>query len=78
MFVQYCFKNFKFAVWIADIFITKKNVFRRTSRSSGEGAPRVEALVASRFAYEVFPRSTSSSLKPKTLVQGPFDGSRTV
>ena len=51
---------------------------RRTSRSSGEGAPRVETLVASRFVYEAFHRSTSSSLKPKTLVEGPFDGSRTV
>ena len=50
---------------------------RRTSRSSGEGAPRVETLVASRFVDEAFRRSTSSSLKPKTLV-GPFDGSRTV
>ena len=30
----------------------------RESRSSGEGAPRVETLVASRFAYEAFRRST--------------------
>ena len=28
--------------------------------------------------YEAFRRSTSSSLKRKTLVEGPFDGSRTV
>ena len=44
----------------------------------GEGAPRVETLVASRFAYEAFRRLTSSSLKPKTLVQGPYDGLRNV
>ena len=41
------------------------------------GGPRVETLVASRFVYEAFRRSTSSSLKAKTLVEGPFDGSRT-
>ena len=45
---------------------------RRTSRSSGVGAPRVETLVASLFAYEAFRHSASSSLKPKTLVEGPF------
>ena len=55
-----------------------KYVSRRTLRSSEEGTPRVETLVASRFVYETFRRSTSSSLKPKTLVEGPFNGSRTV
>ena len=49
-----------------------------TSQSSREGAPRVETLVASRFVYEAFRRPTSSSLKRKTLLEGPFDGSRTV
>ena len=39
--------------------------------------PRVETLVASRFVYEAFRRSTSS-LKPKTLVEGPLDDSRTI
>ena len=53
-------------------------MFRRTSRSSGEGAPRVETLVASGFVYEAFRCSTSSSLKPKTLVEAPFGGLRTV
>ena len=51
---------------------------RRTSRSLGKGASRVETLVASRFVYKAFCRSTSSCLKRKTLVEGPFDGSRTV
>ena len=51
---------------------------RRTSRSSEEGATRVKTLVASRFVYEAFRRSISSSLKRKTLVEGPFDGSHTV
>ena len=49
--------------------------YKCMSRRTGEGAPRVETLVASRFAYEAFRRSASSSLKPKTLVEGPFDGS---
>ena len=40
---------------------------------------RVETLVASRFVYEAFCRSTSSSsLKLKTLAEGDFDGSRTI
>ena len=38
----------------------------------GQGAPWVETLVASRFAYEAFRRSSLSSLKPKTLVRGPL------
>ena len=50
----------------------------RTSQSSGESTLLVETLVASRFVYEAFHRSTLSSLKPKTLVEGPFDGLRTV
>ena len=47
---------------------------RTTSQSSGEGALRVDL----RFKYVAFGRSTSSSLKPKTLIEGPFDGLRTV
>ena len=59
-------------------FLNWKYVSCRTSRSSGEGASRVETLVASGFAYEAFRRSASSTLKPKALVGGLFDGSRTV
>ena len=40
---------------------------RRTSRSSEEGAPLVEVLVASGFAYEAFHRTTSSSLELKNV-----------
>ena len=53
--------------------LTRNTCLAKTSQSSGEGAPRVETLVAPRFAYKAFRRSTtSSSLKPETLVEGFF------
>ena len=43
-----------------------------------QGALLIEILVAPRFAYEAFHHFTLSSLTPKTLEEGPFDGSHTV
>ena len=55
---------------------------RRTSRRSGQGEPQNLSNGGGRDGifglYEVFRRSTLSSLKPKTLVGGPFDGSHTI
>ena len=52
--------------------------FSQNLAKLGGGCTPVETLVASRFAYEAIHRSTLFSLEPKTLIEGPFEGSRTV
>ena len=49
-----------------------KYVSRRTSRSSGEGAPRVKTLVAYRFAYEAFRRSPFFFFETKNVDRRSF------
>ena len=65
-------------ILLAFLLFTRNTSLAERREAPGEGAPRIQTLVASRFAHEAFRRSASSSLKPKTLVEGPFDGSRIV
>ena len=59
---------------LIDYYTIKYAELREARRRLHSGSK----LVVSLFVYEAFRHSTLSFLKPKTLVEGPFDGLRTV